>query len=258
MEKKLYQPWKAQRNYRYTYYYQKSETLYQMTHVFCQRFLTSDDDATIDRMLQDAHSARQNIIDTSDRNNQADSQIQYLNLSRTAIQDLRELYRSYIVAHGYDIWNEASPRFEAMHKFCSTHNRLDDYRPFLNHWNDEEIANVALTLCHQTDTMLHKQIQRLQPDNFSQGVHTYASRSFQSIYTPRTSNDHYQDQQTNQYTDQYPNQQPNQYPNRQTTQQIDQYRAMTTELEQLREKCQAQEAEIARLQQVLNDYGILD
>ncbi len=34
-----YQVLKRQKPWRDAYYYQKSETLYQMTYVFCQRFL---------------------------------------------------------------------------------------------------------------------------------------------------------------------------------------------------------------------------
>lgn len=36
-------------------------------------------------------------------------------------------------------------------------------------WNDEEMANTALTLCHQTDAMLNRALQRLEKEFVEQG-----------------------------------------------------------------------------------------
>ena len=49
-----YQVLKRQKPWRDAYYYQKSETLYQMTYVFCQRFLPAHGDRTVDQMVQAA------------------------------------------------------------------------------------------------------------------------------------------------------------------------------------------------------------
>ena len=51
MQKK-FQILKRQKPWRDAYYYQKTEVLYQMTFVFCQRFLPAYGDRTVDQMLQ--------------------------------------------------------------------------------------------------------------------------------------------------------------------------------------------------------------
>ena len=50
-------PWKT------LLFYKKSDLLYQMTSVFCKRFLPAYGDRTIDQMIQAARSGKQNIIE---------------------------------------------------------------------------------------------------------------------------------------------------------------------------------------------------
>ena len=47
-------------------FYQKSEVLYQMTVVFCERFLPKHGDRTVDQMVQAARSGKQNIVEGSE------------------------------------------------------------------------------------------------------------------------------------------------------------------------------------------------
>ena len=48
------------------WFYQKSEVLYQMTFVFCERFLPKYGDRTVDQMVQAARSGKQNIVEGSE------------------------------------------------------------------------------------------------------------------------------------------------------------------------------------------------
>ena len=52
MTAEKYQVLKRQRPWRGAYYYQKSEVLYQLTYVFCKRFLPAHGDRTVDQMIQ--------------------------------------------------------------------------------------------------------------------------------------------------------------------------------------------------------------
>ena len=45
------------------WFYQKTEVLYQMTYVFCERFLPRHGDRTVDQMRQAARSGKQNIVE---------------------------------------------------------------------------------------------------------------------------------------------------------------------------------------------------
>ena len=44
------------------YFYRKSDTIYQLTVVFCKRFLPLHGDRTVDQMVQAARSGKQNIV----------------------------------------------------------------------------------------------------------------------------------------------------------------------------------------------------
>lgn len=56
-----------------------------------------------------------------------------------------------------------------MRKFCHSHNDYSDYEPLLSRMNDEEIANLALTLCHQTDKMMCAYLEKLERDFVTNG-----------------------------------------------------------------------------------------
>lgn len=56
-----------------------------------------------------------------------------------------------------------------MRKFCHSHNDYNDYEPLLSRMNDEEIANLALTLCHQTDKMMCAYLEKLERDFVTNG-----------------------------------------------------------------------------------------
>ena len=60
-------------------------------------------------------------------------------------------------------------RQQRLRNFCHTHNDYSDYEPLLDRMNDEEIANLALTLCHQTDKMMCAYIEKLERDFVTEG-----------------------------------------------------------------------------------------
>ena len=142
---------KTMRPWRDAFYYQKAETLYQMTYVFCQRFLPAYGDRTVDQMVQAARSGKQNIVEG------------------TELQELREDYRDFIMSHNLTLWTSAHHRYASMQEFCKTHNRIEDYQPFFQKWSAEEMANIAMTLCYMTDAMLNHQLKALEKEFVTQG-----------------------------------------------------------------------------------------
>lgn len=170
MVDKKYQILKRQRPWRDAYYYQKSEVLYQLTYVFCQRFLPAHGDRTVDQMVQAARSGKQNIIEgTEDGETSTEMQVKLMNVARASLQELREDYRDYLLSHHLPIWDSSHARYDSMQNFCRQHNRMDYYLPFFQKWSDEEMANIALTLCYQTDTMMHKVLLRMEQEFVEQG-----------------------------------------------------------------------------------------
>lgn len=60
------------------------------------------------------------------------------------------------------VWTPADDRFQPMQDFTKSHNVLEDYEPYFQQWSSEEMANVALTLCFQIDTMMNKYMMSLE------------------------------------------------------------------------------------------------
>ena len=156
---------KNQTKWEDLYYYRKTVVLYQMTIVFCRRFLPKHGDRTVDQMVQAARSGKQNIVEgLADGVTSTEMELKLLNVARASIKELKEDYLDYLTAHGLVRWKVGHPRFGALLAFCRAHNDLADYEPHLGKWCDEEMANCAVTLCHMVDKMLVTTLEKKQKD----------------------------------------------------------------------------------------------
>ena len=153
---------RQQANWEDLFFYQKSVVLYQMTFVFTKRFLQRGD-RTIDQMIQAARSGKQNIVEGSaDGVTSTEMELKLLNVARSSIKD-------YIVSRRLTRWGTRHERYNAMLKFCRSHNKLEDYQPFFEKWTDEEMANIALTLCHMVDKMMTTYQKQLEEQFVTEG-----------------------------------------------------------------------------------------
>ena len=156
---------RKQPNWEGLYFYQKSNVLYQLTFVFTKRFLTRGD-RTIDQMVQAARSGKQNIVEGSaDGVTSMEMELKLLNVARSSIKELKEDYEDYITSRHLQRWNPGHERYDGMLNFCRKHNRIEDYQDYFEKWTDEEMANIALTLCHMVDRMMMT-YQKQQEETF--------------------------------------------------------------------------------------------
>ena len=163
------------------YFYRKSDTLYQLTVEFCHRFLPAYGDRTVDQMVQAARSGKQNIVEGSeDGQTSSEMEIKLLNVARGSLQELRADYQDYLNTHHLELWPQDNPRQQRLREFCHSHNDYSDYEPLLAKMSDEEMANMALTLCHQTDKMMCAYIEKLEKRFVTEGgikERMYAART---------------------------------------------------------------------------------
>lgn len=160
---------RKQANWEELYFYQKSNVLYQLTFVFTQRFLTRGD-RTIDQMVQAARSGKQNIVEGSaDGVTSTEMELKLLNVARSSIKELKEDYEDYIVSRHLERWGQQHARYDGMLKFCRQHNSIDDYQAYFEKWSDEEMANIALTLCHMVDRMMTTYEKQLEDTFIKEG-----------------------------------------------------------------------------------------
>ncbi len=152
------------------YFYRKSDALYQITVEFCKRYLPAHGDRTVDQMVQAARSGKQNIVEGSeDGQTSSEMEIKLMNVARGSLQELRADYQDYLNTHHLSMWAADNERQQKLREFCHSHNDFSDYEPLLVKMNDEEMANLALTLCHQTDKMMFAYIEKLERQFVTEG-----------------------------------------------------------------------------------------
>lgn len=169
MSKGNYHFLRKQPNWENLYFYQKANTLYMLTFSFVERFLRKGD-RTIDQMVQAARSGKQNIVEGSaDGVTSMEIEVRLLNTARGSLKELKEDYKDYLNTRRLVIWDKKHPRFDSMLTYCRKHNKVEDYEPYFDVWNDEEMANTALTLCHITDKLMTAYQEQLEQKFITEG-----------------------------------------------------------------------------------------
>jgi len=151
-------------------FYKRSDVLYQLTQVFCQRYLPRYGDRTVDQMVQAARSTKQNIAEGStDGQTSTETEMKLLGIARGSNQELLEDYQDYLKRKGMTEWFGRNERFDRLHRFCQEHTLWEDYRPLTERMNDEELANMAICLCHQVDKAMAKYLERKDREFTTEG-----------------------------------------------------------------------------------------
>ena len=151
-------------------FYQRSDVLYQLTEVFCKRYLPKYGDRTVDQMVQGARSTKQNIAEgSSDGQTSMEIELKLLGVARGSNKELLEDYYDQLKKRGLKEWYGNSPRFESLHQFCKNHTKLEDYAPLFPKMDFEEMANMAICLCHQVDKGLTKYIENKDREFTTEG-----------------------------------------------------------------------------------------
>lgn len=149
-------------HYRNLRVYQVAEIIYDITFFFVNRYL-SNGDRTTDQMIQAARSGKQNIAE----GNQAaatsgETEIKLTNVAKAGLEELLTDYEDYLRVHQLQQWSKTHPRYETMRRYAQGEQIKTDYKQQIDRMNDEEIANLAITLIHQANYMLHKLLITMQ------------------------------------------------------------------------------------------------
>lgn len=181
---------KPQIRWENLYFYQKSDVIYQMAFVFCDRFIHLYKDRTRDQVIQAARSCKQNIVEgLADGVTSTEMQLKLLNVARSSLKELREDFEDYIKSRHLKFYGvvpenkdgEATgvipdyyydgdkQKYDRMLDYCRHHNKLADYEPFFQAWTDEEMCNYGVTLCHMTDKMMISFMEKLEQEFITEG-----------------------------------------------------------------------------------------
>ena len=157
-------------NYRDLLVYQKAECIYDITFFFTKKFLSGMKDRTVDQMVQAARSGKQNIAEGSAAaSTSSETELKLTNVARASMQELLTDYEDYLRVRNLAVWTVDDERTQQIKAFSLKHNQPADYKQGIEQRSDEAIANIAITLIHQFDSLMGKYIARLEKDFTEQG-----------------------------------------------------------------------------------------
>lgn len=136
--------------------------IYDITYYFTQHYLQRGD-RTVDQMIQAARSGKQNIAE----GNQAaatssETEIKLTNVAKASLEELFDDYEDYLRVRSLPQRGNLHPRYEKMRQYARSEDIKKDYAAKIQCMNDEEIANLCITLIHQAMYMLHKLLVTMQ------------------------------------------------------------------------------------------------
>lgn len=149
-------------HYRNLRVYQVTVMVYDITYYFTQHYL-SKGDRTVDQMVQAARSGKQNIAE----GNQAaatssETEIKLTNVAKASLEELLDDYEDYLRVRNLQQWGPLHPRYEKLRQYARSEEIKKEYAATIQRMNDEEIANLCITLIHQAIYMLHKLLVTMQ------------------------------------------------------------------------------------------------
>ena len=151
--------------YRNLIVYRKSDLVYEGTVLFCRRFLPQFGDRTVDQMTQAARSCKQNIAEGSAASGTSkETEIKLTNVARATLDELIEDYLDWLKSHDAEVWPSDDRRQIAARDFAKKNTEWSAWKPLLDSRPPETVANLMLTLCHQTRYLLDRMIGRQEED----------------------------------------------------------------------------------------------
>ncbi len=186
-------------NWNELYFYQKSDVVYQLSFVFCDRFIHLYKDRTRDQVIQAARSCKQNIVEgLADGVTSVEMQIKLLNVARASLKELKEDFEDYLKSRHLRIYSASDVEYASMLGYCRYHNKLKDYEPYFQQWTDETMCNYGVTLCHMIDKMMMSFLEKLDNEFVTNGGIR------ERMYNARNTYRQQQEDKMKQYERQYP------------------------------------------------------
>ena len=149
-------------NYQKLESYQNSVVIFDATCDFCTNFLKKSD-RTIDQMIQAARSGKQNIIEGSSASViSSETEIKLLGVARASLEELLEDYRDYLRVHQLPLWKKDDSRIVPIRQLAKQKNKsYETYKTYLPSNNAELFCNAMISLIHQTNYLLDRQLKSL-------------------------------------------------------------------------------------------------
>lgn len=147
--------------------YKFALVVYDLTEIFCQRFLSElKYKRDVEQMRHAARSGKQNIAEGS-LENSVEGNLKLTGVARASFGELLEDYKDFIRRNTLPLWEKNDPRvleIRRVRNFTDTTNR--SYESYLSYMtNSESFSNLMVTLCY-TQGYLMDQLLRAQEQKF--------------------------------------------------------------------------------------------
>ena len=149
-------------NYQELESYKNSMIIYDATYKFCSAFLRISD-RTVDQMIQAARSGKQNIVEGSMASGvSTETEMKLIGVARASFEELLEDYRDYLRTHNLCLWAKDDPRILTLRRLsCQKDKTYKTYKSYFDVTNSELFCNAIISLIHQTNFLLDKQLKSL-------------------------------------------------------------------------------------------------
>jgi four helix bundle suffix protein len=150
--------------------FQKSRIVYDATVRFCGRLIDKRS-RTTDQMIQAARSGKQNILEGSQASGTSkEMEIKLTNVARASLEELLEDYRDFLRSCNQPEWDKDSKEVRFVRKLGSSQElSYELFRDFIETRPGDVVANIVISLIHQTNYLLDQQIRRLEKDFLKEG-----------------------------------------------------------------------------------------
>jgi four helix bundle suffix protein len=157
-------------NYQALLCHQKAEAIYDLTYVFCQRFLQRGD-RTVDQMVQAARSGKQNISEGNQAGGLSkETELKLTSVARASLEELLEDYGDFLRTRKLRRWEKDSREALFVRRLGhGTHVSHETYRTYVETRSAEVVANLAICVIHQANFLLDQLIRHLEQEFLEQG-----------------------------------------------------------------------------------------
>lgn len=160
----------AHGGYRNLLSYRKTVLVYDITVIFCRRFLKRGD-RTIDQMIQAARSGKQNIIEGSMASGTSrEMELKLTNVARSSLEELLEDYIDFLRSKGCPQWEKDADEALYVRRLAGKAPLPEgEFRQYAQSRPGPVVANIAICLIHQANFLLDRQIRQLEVKFLSEG-----------------------------------------------------------------------------------------
>ena len=166
---------KAHGGYRNLLSFQTTTIIYDLTVKFCDIYMTYKTNKsyrTYDQMVQAARSGKQNIAEGSQASGTSKkTELKLVGVARASLEELLVDYEDFLRQKGLTLWEKNDPRTLALRALSYTTNRsYETYKTYM--LEPESFANCLISLIHQANYLLDRQLQALDKAFLEEGGYT--------------------------------------------------------------------------------------